>query len=82
MDTGARLITGRDWHGPRDWVDLLLAPLVVGGSIVLVRNGSDLERRRLQERATRPFDGSRAIAGSSLGATAESSSHVVRLAAE
>jgi hypothetical protein len=52
LDPGARLITGRDWHGPRDWVDLVVAPLVVGGSIVLVHNGSDLERRRLQERAT------------------------------
>jgi uncharacterized protein (TIGR03089 family) len=52
LDTGARLITGRDWHGPRDWVDLLLAPLVVGGSIVLVHNGCDLDRRRVQERAT------------------------------
>jgi uncharacterized protein (TIGR03089 family) len=52
LDPGARLITGRDWHGPRDWVDLLVAPLVVGGSIVFVRNGSDLERRRVQERAT------------------------------
>jgi hypothetical protein len=31
---------------------LLLAPLVVEGSIVFVRNASDLERRRLQERAT------------------------------
>jgi hypothetical protein len=52
LDTGARLITGRDWHGPRDWVDLLLAPLAVGGSIIFVRHGSDLERRRTQERAT------------------------------
>ena len=52
LDPGARLITGREWHGPRDWVDLLVAPLVVGGSIVLVRNGSELERRRIQERAT------------------------------
>lgn len=52
LDTGARLITGRDWQGPRDWVDLLLVPLVVGGSIVFVRHGSDLERRRVQERAT------------------------------
>lgn len=52
LDTGARLITGRDWQGPRDWVDLLLAPLAVRGSIVFVRHGSDLERRRVQERAT------------------------------
>jgi hypothetical protein len=52
LSPGARLLTGRDWHGPRDWVDLLLAPLVVGGSIVLVRDGADLERRRVQERAT------------------------------
>jgi hypothetical protein len=52
LDTGVRLITGRNWRGPRDWVDLLVAPLVVGGSIVFVRDGSDLERRRVQERAT------------------------------
>ena len=52
---GGRVLSTRDWHGPADWVDTLLVPLVVGGSAVYVRNApSDevLERRMTQERAT------------------------------
>ena len=52
---GARLLTTRDWAGPADWIDTLLVPLVVGGSIVYVRNAPDDElvaRRMQQERAT------------------------------
>jgi uncharacterized protein (TIGR03089 family) len=52
LGVGARVVTGRPWYGPPDWVDTLLAPLAVGGSIVFVRNGADLARRQAQERAT------------------------------
>lgn len=52
LSAGARIVTGRPWHGPRDWVDTLLAPLAVAGSVVFVRNGGDLAHRQAQERAT------------------------------
>jgi uncharacterized protein (TIGR03089 family) len=55
LTDGARVLTTRDWSGPADWVDTLLAPLSVGGSLVYVRNCADadvLERRATQERAT------------------------------
>ena len=35
-DTGARLITGQDWHGPRDWVDFA-ARSARGGRVDRVR---------------------------------------------
>ncbi len=49
------MLTGRDWTGAADWVDTLLAPLAVHGSIVIVRNAAagDVDRRVQQERATR-----------------------------
>jgi hypothetical protein len=50
-----RAITTRDWVGPSAWVDTLLAPLAVGGSVIYVRHcpdGAALERRMEQERAT------------------------------
>jgi uncharacterized protein (TIGR03089 family) len=52
---GARLLTTRDWSGPSEWMDTLLVPLIIGGSIVYVRNAPDDElvaRRMQQERAT------------------------------
>jgi hypothetical protein len=51
---GARLLTTADWTGAADWVDALFVPLVVGGSLVVVRNADDevVERRMSQERAT------------------------------
>ncbi|MDQ2749398.1 MAG: TIGR03089 family protein [Actinomycetota bacterium] len=52
---GARVLSTRDWTGPADWIDTLLAPLAVGGSAVYVRNCADpavLERRAAQERVT------------------------------
>jgi len=55
LTAGARVLTARDWTGPADWVDTLLAPLSVGGSVVYVRNAADaavLTRRAEQERAT------------------------------
>ncbi|HZY75893.1 MAG TPA: TIGR03089 family protein [Jatrophihabitantaceae bacterium] len=55
LAAGARVLATRDWSGPSDWVDTLLAPLSVGGSLVYVRNCTDpdvLERRATQERAT------------------------------
>lgn len=49
----SRVITTRDWQGPHDWIDTVLAPLAVRGSVVFVRNASDevLSRRTSQERA-------------------------------
>lgn len=53
MAPGARVLSTRDWAGPQDWLDTLLAPLAVSGSVVYVRNCADpdvLERRASQER--------------------------------
>jgi uncharacterized protein (TIGR03089 family) len=54
LPSAARIITSRGWHSARDWVDTLLAPLTVGGSLVIVRGASPdvLARRAEQERAT------------------------------
>jgi uncharacterized protein (TIGR03089 family) len=55
LGAGGRLLTTREWDGPDSWLDAVLAPLAVGGSVVIVRNCADddvLERRRQQERAT------------------------------
>ncbi len=55
LAAGARVLTTRDWGGPEDWLDTLLAPLAVGGSVVYVRNCADpavLARRGEQERCT------------------------------
>ncbi len=52
---GARVLSTRSWTGAADWIDTLLAPLAVGGSLVYVRNCGDdeiLERRATQERVT------------------------------
>jgi len=38
LGSGGRLLWSAPWTGPRDWVAALLAPLAVGGSVVLVRN--------------------------------------------
>lgn len=53
LTTGARAITTRDWHTAADWIDTVLAPIAVGGSVVFVRNASDdvVARRSSQERA-------------------------------
>ena len=51
---GARALTTRDWTGPDDWIDSVLAVLSVGGSLVIVRNTTDedvITRRMSQERA-------------------------------
>lgn len=51
---GARVLTTREWDGPQAWLDTLLAPLAVGGSVVYLRNCPDaatLARRLEQERA-------------------------------
>jgi uncharacterized protein (TIGR03089 family) len=53
---GERLLTTRSWSGPDDWIETLLAPLAVGGSLVIVANCTDddvLARRAAQERATK-----------------------------
>jgi uncharacterized protein (TIGR03089 family) len=54
LSAGARVLTAREWREPSDWIDTLLAPLAVGGSVVYVRNAPDdalLARRADQERA-------------------------------
>lgn len=54
LGAGARLLCTRDWAGPGEWLDTVLAPLAVGGSVVYVRGASDevLARRAAQERVT------------------------------
>jgi uncharacterized protein (TIGR03089 family) len=55
LPPAARVLTTRAWTAPADWVDTVLAPVAVGGSVVLVANCADdavLERRMSQERAT------------------------------
>lgn len=55
LSAGTRAICTRDWTGPADWIDTLIAPLAVGGSVVYVRNCTDdatLARRTAQEQAT------------------------------
>jgi hypothetical protein len=55
MGAGARVLTTRAWSSVDDWLDTFFAPLVAGGSLVLVANCADeavLERRMQQERAT------------------------------
>lgn len=51
---GGRLLTTQDWYSPSDWFDAVLAPLAVGGSLVIVRNADDdvVARRVDQERVT------------------------------
>jgi uncharacterized protein (TIGR03089 family) len=48
----ARLLSTADWTGPDPWLDALLVPMAIGGSVVLVRNASEktLTRRAEQER--------------------------------
>jgi uncharacterized protein (TIGR03089 family) len=38
LEPGGRLLWTGNWAGPADWISALLAPLAVGGSVVLVRN--------------------------------------------
>jgi hypothetical protein len=50
LDAGARILTTRD-----DWLDALLVPLAIGGSVVIVRNAAPdvVARRAEQERVSR-----------------------------
>ena len=54
LGAGARVLVTRGWHEPQDWIDTLLAPLAVDGSVVYVRNADPaaLDRRAGQERVT------------------------------
>ena len=55
LTAGGRVLSTVEWRGTADWIDAVLAPLAVGGSLVLVRNAPDdatVERRVQQERAT------------------------------
>ncbi|MEO7261659.1 MAG: TIGR03089 family protein [Jatrophihabitantaceae bacterium] len=54
LGPGGRLIWTAPWTGPQDWTASLLAPLAVGGSVVLVRNPDPAKAaaRAQAERAT------------------------------
>lgn len=55
LERGARVLTTRRWNSEADWIEAVLAPVAVGGSLVIVANCADealLERRMAQERAT------------------------------
>lgn len=55
LDRGARLLTTGSWTTPQDWIDTVLAPIAVQGSLVIVANCADesvIEHRMAQERAT------------------------------
>ncbi|HKC27753.1 MAG TPA: TIGR03089 family protein, partial [Jatrophihabitans sp.] len=34
LEPGARVLTTRPWSSPQDWIDIVLAPIAVGGSVV------------------------------------------------
>ncbi len=54
LTAGARVLSTRSWRSAEDWIDTVLAPLVVGGSLVLVRGADEdtVARRAAQERVT------------------------------
>jgi uncharacterized protein (TIGR03089 family) len=54
LSAGGRLLSVRPWTTPSDWIDAVIAPLTVGGSVVLVANADAerIERHATQERAT------------------------------
>jgi uncharacterized protein (TIGR03089 family) len=54
IEGGARILTDREWAGSDDLIDALFVPLVMGGSLVVVRNAAEdvLLRRAEQEKAT------------------------------
>jgi uncharacterized protein (TIGR03089 family) len=55
LGSGARLLSTRSWASPQDWIETVLAPVAVGGSVVFVANCPDeqvIERRMSQERVT------------------------------
>ena len=54
LASGARVLSTRPWTTSDDWIDTLLAPLAVGGSVVYVANATPatVERRADQERVT------------------------------
>lgn len=55
LESRARVLTTRPWSSADDWLDAVLAPIAVGGSLVIVANctGEEVVARRMsQERAT------------------------------
>jgi uncharacterized protein (TIGR03089 family) len=55
LDSGARVLTTRAWASPDDWIATVLAPIAVGGSVVMIANCADedaIAKRMDQERAT------------------------------
>ena len=49
---GCRVLVSQDWQPPEDWIDDLLAPLSVRGSVVVAHAVADLDRLAAQERVT------------------------------
>lgn len=54
LTPGARVLSVQPWTGPDDWIDALLAPMSVAGSIVLVAHADPTrhDRRIEQENVT------------------------------
>jgi uncharacterized protein (TIGR03089 family) len=54
LQPGARVLSSRVWRTAQDWLDTLLVPLALGGSLVLVANEAveARPRRIIQERIT------------------------------
>lgn len=54
LQPGGRLLWTRPWHGVADYLGTFVAPLAVGGSVVLVRHvdPASLERKAESERVT------------------------------
>jgi uncharacterized protein (TIGR03089 family) len=50
LGDGARLLWSRPWSGADEWIDAVVVPLVVGGSVVIVAGGADADRIAEQER--------------------------------
>jgi uncharacterized protein (TIGR03089 family) len=60
LAAGARVLATGTWTSVDDWIETLLAPIAVGGSLVVVANCADeavLERRAQQERVTARLPG-------------------------
>ena len=55
LEAGARILTTRPWESTDAWIDTVLAPIAVGGSVVIVAHCADedvIAKRMSQERAT------------------------------
>jgi uncharacterized protein (TIGR03089 family) len=52
LEAGSRVLITHEWQPPEDWIDDLLAPLSVHGSVVVACAVADLDRLAAQERVT------------------------------